>query len=165
MVSTERFMVKTIFEKNYPYQAAGRTWAVPELRLTPLPDGTVVILEEEINHIHRAIANEICGSPENLTIDELEFLCDITLTSFTDIADYLGIHKSTLTRWRKVGEVPRLPISLLLKKWFWFKLFGQDLGNRSVKIGQLENERDFLSYARDQAIQKELANPIEKITE
>ena len=90
-------MVKTIFEKNYPYQAAGRIWGVPELRLTTLPDGTVAILEEEINRIHRAIANEICGSPENLTIDELEFLCDITLTSFTDVADYLGMKSEKYT--------------------------------------------------------------------
>ena len=74
--------MKTILKRNYPYQAAGRTWAVPELHLALMPDGTAAILEEEIDRIHRAIANEICGSPENLTMDELEFLCDITLTSF-----------------------------------------------------------------------------------
>lgn len=91
-----------------PHQTAGRTWAVRELRLVRMPDKTVVILEEEIDRIHRAIANEICGSPDTLSIDELEFLCDVTDTSFAEVADYLGIHKSTVTRWRKAGEVPKV---------------------------------------------------------
>ena len=150
-------------EEHNPYQAAGRIWVVPELRLTTMPDGTVAILEEEVDRIHRAIANEICGSPEKLTIDELEFLCDITLTSFTDVADYLDVHRSTLTKWRKAGEVPRLLASLLLKKWFWFKLFGHELGDRSVKIGQLENEENFLLYVKNQVIRENLADSIKEM--
>ena len=155
--------MKILIKKNYPYQAAGRVWAVPELRLVTMPDGTIAILEEEIDRIHRAIANEICGSSDNLSMEELEFLCDITRTSFTDVADYLGVHRSTLTKWRKTGEVPRTIISLVLKKWFWFKLFGHDLGSRSVKIEQLKDEGVFLSFAKSQAIERHLAEPIEKM--
>ena len=32
--------LKTKIKKNYPYQAAGRTWTVPKLELTSLPDGS-----------------------------------------------------------------------------------------------------------------------------
>ena len=155
--------MKTLNRKNYPYQAAGRTWSVPELHLVTMSDGTVAILEEEINRIHRAIANEICGSPNNLSIEELEFLCDITQTSFTDVADYLGVHRSTLTKWRKTDGVPRTVISSVLKKWFWFKLFGRDLGSRSVKIEQLKDEGTFLSFAKNQAIDRHLAEPIKRM--
>jgi hypothetical protein len=31
---------------------------------------------------------------------ELEFLCDVTGTSFADVAGVLHIHRSTVTRWR-----------------------------------------------------------------
>lgn len=159
-VSVEETM-KTLNKKNYPYQAAGRTWRVPELHLARIPDGAVVILEEEIRRIHRAIANEICGTPDSLSRDELEFLCDITGTSSSEIADYLGIHRSTLTKWRKTGEIPKNVMSLVLKKWFWFKLFGKELGDRTVRIRHLQDEESFLSYAKTQAIERNLAEPIE----
>ena len=96
--------MKTRIKKKYPYQAAGRTWVIPEFHLSELPDGTIAILESEINRIHHAIANEICGNEESLSKEELEFLCDITQTSFSEIADYLGIHRSTLTKWRTTGK-------------------------------------------------------------
>jgi hypothetical protein len=150
-------------KKNYPYQAAGRTWAVRELHLAMMPDKTVVILEEEIDRIHRAIANEICGSPETLSIDELGFLCDVTDTSFAEVADHLGIHRSTVTRWRKAGEVPKNVMSVILKKWFWSKLFGQDVGDRSVPLGHMIDEGAFLSFARQAAIDKYLAEQIEQM--
>ena len=155
--------METLTEKNYPYQVAGRTWKVPELRLTKLPDGTVVILEEEIDRIHRAVANEICGSSEPLSMRELEFLCDITQKTFSEIAEYLGLHRSTLTKWRKAGAVPRNWIGLALKKWFWFALFGQDMGEQTIPIYQIQDESCFLSYVRDQAIEDHLTEPIQKL--
>ena len=155
--------MKTLTKKNYPYQAAGRTWAVRELRLVTMPDKTVAILEDEIDRIHRAIANEICGSPDPLSMDELEFLCDITATSFAEVANYLGIHRSTVTRWRKAGEVPKSVMSVVLKKWFWFKLFGQEVGDRSVPLGHIVDEGAFLSFARQEAIDKHLAEQIERM--
>ena len=90
---------RTKVKRDYPYQAAGRTWSVPALRLTSLPDGSAAISEDEIQRIHRAIANEVCGDPGNLTMAELEFLCDVTGTSFADVAGVLHIHRSTVTRW------------------------------------------------------------------
>jgi hypothetical protein len=53
--------MKTAVKKSYPYQAAGQTWSVPELRLVSLPDGTIAISEAEIHQLHQAIANEMCG--------------------------------------------------------------------------------------------------------
>ena len=144
--------------------AAGRLWSVPQLHLTTLPDGTVAILEEEIEHIHRGIANEICGSIEALTVGELEFLCDLTLTPWSAAAEFLGVHRSTLSKWRRTEVVPRSVISLALKKWFWFKLFGKELGSRTVKLSCLSSEGAFLSYARQEAIERALAEPIEKLS-
>lgn len=155
--------MKTTIEKNYPYQAAGRLWLVPQLRLTILPDGTVALLEEEVERIHRAIANEICGNTEALTVAELEFLCDLTLTSWAQVAEFLGVHRSTLSKWRQTGVVPRAVISLALKRWFWFKLFGEELGSRTVKLSCLSSEGAFLSYARQEAIERAVAEPIEKL--
>lgn len=157
--------MKTLTKKNYPYQTAGRTWAVRELHLVMMPDKTVAILEEELARIHRAIANEICGSPEMLSMAELEFLCDVADTSLTEVAEYLGIHRSTVTRWRKAGEVPKSVMSVALKKWFWFKLFGQEVGDRSVPLGHIVDEEAFLSFARQEAIDKHLAEQIEPMRE
>ena len=148
-------------EREYPYQAAGRTWVVPELHLNTLPDGTVVILEEETKRIHRAIANEICGSPESLSVDELDFLCDITGTPYSGIADYLGLHRSTLTKWRTAGRVPRQITGLMLKKWFWFKLFGDQLGKGTLQIEDMQDETSLLSAVRSRAIESDLAEPME----
>lgn len=154
--------METISQQNYPYQAAGRLWLVPELCLTRMPDETLAIMQDEIDQIHRAIANEICGSPDPLTNDELEFLCDVTLTSFAEVAESLDVHKSTLTKWRKSRE--HLPpwTSLLLKKRFWFKIFGDQLRNQTVRLEQVEDDADFLAFARNQAIEEDLAVPIRK---
>ena len=155
--------MKITIKQEYPYQAAGRLWVVPHLRLATLPDGTVALLEEEIDRVHRGIANEICGSPEDLTLAELEFLCDCTLTGWAEVAQFLGLHRSSLSKWRRTGAIPRSGLSLGLKKWFWFKLFGRDLGDGSVKLSCLSSEGAFLAYARQAAIDRALAEPIEKM--
>ena len=151
---------KTKIKKNYPYQAAGRTWTVPELRLNSLPDGSAAISEEEIQRIHRAIANEICGGEASLTMAELEFLCDVTATSFSDVANALQIHRSTVTRWRKTGEVPKSVMSLVLKKWFWNLLFGKSLENEAVPLDCAVDETRFLSFLKQETIDKHLADPV-----
>jgi len=151
---------RTKVKKNYPYQAAGRTWTIPELRLTSLPDGSAAISEEEIQRIHRAIANEICGDETSLTMAELEFLCDVTDTSFSDVANALKIHRSTVTRWRKAGEVPKTVMSLVLKKWFWYRLFGKSFENEAVPLDCAVDETKFLSFARQETIDKHLADPV-----
>ena len=155
--------MKTLIKKKYPYRAAGQTWIIPEFHLSKLPDGTIAVLEEEINRIHYAIANEICGDENGLSKDELEFLCDMTQTSFSEIADYLGIHQSTLTQWRTAGQIPKNVMGLVLKKWFWFKLFGQKLGRRKISISQFRDEVRFFSFAKAEAIQRNLAEHVEKM--
>ena len=154
--------MNSLSEKNYKYQAAGRTWVVPKLKLDKMPDGTVALMEDEIERIHRDIANEICGTAENLSKDELEFLCDVAGTPFSEVADYLGVHKSTITKWRKT-EVPKNALNLLLKRWFWFRLFGAELAESTVEIRQLEDEKTFLSYARREAIGMKLVKPIRRM--
>ena len=146
--------------KDYPYQAAGRTWMVPELRLAALPDGTAAISEEEIERIHRAIANEICGDETNLTVAELEFLCDVTGTSFSDVAAALKIHRSTVARWRGSGVVPGSVMGLALKKWFWYRLFGEDLGHEEVPIDIAVDEAKLLSFLRKETLDRHLADPV-----
>ena len=153
-------VLKTKTKKNYLYQAAGRTWTVPELQLSSLPDGSAAISEEEIQRIHRAIANEICGGEATLTMAELEFLCDVTETTFSDVARALKIHRSTVTRWRKAGEVPRSVMSLVLKKWFWNLLFGKSLENEAVPLDCAVDDTKFLSFVRRETIDKHLADPI-----
>jgi DNA-binding transcriptional regulator YiaG len=154
--------LKTKTKKNYPYQAAGRTWTVPELEFTSLPDGTAAIAEAEIARVQRAIANEICGDDGNLTMAEMEFLCDATDMSLTDVASTLKIHRSTVTRWKKVGEVPTSVMSLVLKKWFWSLLFGPSLANETVPLDQAVDETKLLSYLRHETIEHNLADPVSK---
>jgi len=151
--------METKTELNYPFQAAGRVWQVPELALTRLPDGTLAISQEEILRVHRAIANELCGGSRDLTGVELEFFCDVTDHLFAEVASYLGVHKSTVTKWRRGGRLPHLA-SLALKKWFWFGLFGDALHEWNVPLGRLEDDAEFLALARAQAIARELVEPV-----
>lgn len=152
-----------IIEHNYKYRVAGLTWLIPELSLDQLPDGTMAISAEEIDRIHLAIANEICGSSSELTFDQLEFLCDVSETPFYEVAEHLGMHKSTLSKWRKTGAVPNTPTSFFLKKWFWFKLFGERLGNRTVKWKDLGDEERLLSLAKSHAINQRLTEPVKEL--
>lgn len=70
-----------------------------------------------------ADANDICGSAAPLTGAELGFLCELTGTSFADVAAFLPTNRSNVTYWIRGGrELPRLE-SYRVKKWFWRKLF------------------------------------------
>ncbi len=151
-------------EKDYKYRAAGRTWLVPELHLEKMPDGTLTISQDEIDRIHRAIANQICGSPEALTFEELEFLSDVSATPFYEVAKQIGMHKSTLSKWRKSGAVPNSITSIFLKRWFWFRLFGQGLGNKTVKLKDLGDEAAFLTLAKSHAIGQKLTESVTELT-
>jgi hypothetical protein len=154
--------LQTEVRTDYPYQAAGRTWMVPELLLTSLPDGSAAISEQEINRIHRAIANEICGSDANLSMAELELLCDVTDTTLADVANALRIHRSTVTRWRKSGEVPKSIISLVLKKWFWHLLFGSSFGPKAVPLDCALDEAKLLPFLKEETIQQRLADSVSR---
>ena len=156
--------MRSLVEKDYKYRAAGRIWLLPELHLVQVPDGTLTISQDEIDRIHRAIANHICGSPSNLSFDELEFLCDASDTPFYEVADHLCMHKSTLSKWRKSGSVSNSVLSLFLKRWFWFKLFGDRLGNKTVRLKDLGDETEFLAIAKTHAIGQRLTDRVEELT-
>ena len=153
-----------VTEKNYKYRAAGQTWLIPRLYLEEMPDGTLAISQEEIDRIHRAIANEICGSTSGLSFNQLEFLCDVTETPFYAVAEHIGVHKSTLPKWRRAGVVSNSPTSVFLKKWFWFRLFEEELGNKTVKWKDLGDEWRFLTLAKSHAIGEKLTEPVEELT-
>lgn len=150
----------TQVKRNHPYQAAGRMWSVRALRLTSLPDGSAAISEEDIQRIHCAIANGICGDPGKLTMADVEFLCDVSRASFTGVAGVLRVHRSTVTRWRQTGEVPGSVMSLVQKKWFWFRLFGDSLGKETVPVDCAINDAKLLSFLQRETIDRELAEPI-----
>ncbi len=148
--------MKTIDHADYPIHAAGRIWSVDTARLTQLHDGTLGISYAELKRIHRAIANSVCGTGGVLTTDELEFLCDITDTRYADVARAVDVDKSTVTLWRKKGGVSKLPFSLLLKRWFWFKLFGEQLGETSLPLSSVASDELLLERVRDEAIHQEM---------
>ncbi|MGM0574106.1 MAG: hypothetical protein ACQEXJ_00030 [Myxococcota bacterium] len=148
--------MKTIEHADYPIHAAGRVWVVESATLTELRDGTLGLSSAELSRIHRAIANAICGTPGKLTADELEFLCDITDTSYADVARVLDVDKSTITLWRKKGVVSKLPFSLLLKRWFWFELFGSELGDTNLPLSALATDELLLRRVQQAAIEQEM---------
>jgi DNA-binding transcriptional regulator YiaG len=154
--------MKTRTESNYPYAAAGRVWIIPTYTLAVLPDGTPVVLKTELDRVHRAIGNEICGSPENLIVEELDFLCDITATTYTELADMLDMNRSSLSRWKRPGAVPSRATSNLLKRWFWMKLFGGDLGDVEVPLTLLNRDAKLLEYLHQRALDDGVAGPVER---
>lgn len=153
--------MKTHIIRDYPFEAAGRTWSVPRLELLELPDGSRALSQAEITRVHAAIANEICGSSSSLTIDELDFLCDITETPVAAVAESLGLHRSTLSKWRAAGEISKTLYTLHLKRWFWFMIFGDQLREQSISFDHLRDEQEFLRYAHERAIHERLADPVE----
>ena len=155
--------MKTFVEQDYELHAAGRMWVLPEVTLAELPDGSVGISAQELERAHRAIANAICGSPERLSVEELEFLCDVADVTFTELANYLDVDKSTVTQWRRRGVIPRRPIGLLAKKWFWLKLFGKDAKAWRLALSVVSNEERFLDHASKRAIDRQYTVPVEEV--
>ena len=154
--------MKTKTERHYPYAAAGRVWVMPTYTLTVLADGTPVVMKSELDRVHRAIGNEICGAADNLTVDELDFLCDVTATTYTELAEVLDMNKSSLSRWKKPGAVPSRASSNLLKRWFWMKLFGSDLKSAAVPLTLLNRDAKLLEYLRQRALDDGVAGPVER---
>lgn len=134
------------------------------MTLAVMPDGTVALSQQEIDRIHRAIANAICGDARPLSAAELEFLCDVTDTRFADVARHLDLDRSAVSRWKSRSRtVPKLH-SLRLKKWFWFQLFGAELGNEDVPLYLAADEASLLEHAMQEAIAKKLTATVLKTT-
>jgi len=149
-----------VTEKNYRYHEAGRIWLVKALRFTKLPDGALGLSQAEINRVHRAIANEVCGDERSLTGEEFEFLCAVAAVTFTEVAGVVHIDRSTLTKWRDAGKPMPVLRSLFLKRWFWFKLFGEGVAEQSVPLRALQDDVEFLRIAHDTAIRENLTESI-----
>lgn len=152
----------TIVERDYSYLAAGKVWTVPELRLVRLPDGTIAVSADEIQRVSRAIANEICGAAEPLTAEELEFLCGTCAVSYSEVGDAVGVHRSALTRWRKASSTVRATTSQALKKWFWFQLFGSDLGDGTIPLSAARDDAALLRVAHDRALQSNTVSLVQE---
>lgn len=148
---------------DYLYRAAGSSWVVPELRLTVFEDGNEGISQAEIERVHRAIANEICGDAGRMTFEELEFLCDVSDASLSDVARALEVHRSTVTRWRAANSVPPGMSSMAAKRFFWFRIFGDSVRGRSIPLEMAGSDRRFLQFVHDQARRDHLADPISRV--
>jgi len=144
--------MKKRIARQYPIHAGGHVWNVGAVSLVELPDGTEAISQVELARVHRAIANAICGTAEVLTMDELEFLCDVTSTTFTQVAGYLDLNKSTITTWRRKGVVPSRLTSNALKRWFWFRMFGAELATEHLPISRFQDDEAFLESASERAV-------------
>ncbi len=143
--------------RPYRLHAAGHLWELAAARLSTLPDGTEAISAEETERVHRAVANAICGRGAPLAFSEFAFLCDVTGTTWSEAAAHLGLHKSTVSTWRRRGEVPSRVIGDALKRFFWFKLFGKHLGQQTVPLASFASDPTFLEVAAQAAVAARLS--------
>ena len=152
--------MRSITESNYPFQAAGRVWVVPELRLQSLPDGSTGVSMQEFGRIHRAIANQICGSPGPLSAAEFEFLCDLVDVPYAQIAAMVGLDRSALTKWMGAGKPMRVDRSNLLKQWFMLRIFEHAVGRSRLPLSQLAEQGPLLERLREVVLRRGAASPI-----
>ena len=155
--------------ENYPYVTAGRTWIIPKVVLKKDPAGMTVMPGVEIERMQRSVVNEICGEAAPLKPEELEFLCDVTCTSYVEVARFLDVSKGSVTFWKKPGKIVPLNESLRLKRWFWHKIFKPfaDLKNSGVSMDAVSDDRLLLPLLHEIAVKRKAAsalarNPQEK---
>lgn len=153
--------MKSRVVRDYPIPAGGHLWTVDAVAVSELPDGTQAVSQAELQRIHRAVANAICGARGVLSFEELDFLCDVTATTYSQVADHLDLNKSTVTTWRRRGSVPSRVTSNALKRWFWFRLFGEDLAAERVPLSRFQNDEAFLEVAAQRAIRSKVTIPVE----
>ncbi len=162
--TTKGFVPEKKVFRRYPFPAAGRVWTIPEVTFLVAPDKTLGLAPSEVLRVHRAIANEIIGSTEDLTPDELEYLADLTEATYADLAKAIGVARSNLTNWRN-KDIPR-PYGQLLKRWFWVQLFGEDLakngGELRMTADVVRDDTGLLAVMHDEAIKRKLAFPLKR---
>jgi len=154
--------VETIVKVNYPYRAGGRIWNIPAMVFVKGPDGILGISSLELERIHKAIANEICGSVTNLTREELEFLSGVCGISYSEVASSCGFNRANISFWRKQGYV-NAKDSFLLKKFFWINIFSSNI----AKLGPIDtitllDERSLLQLMRRVAIEDKVTFEIKQ---
>lgn len=154
MQKTGDFMNKKTSKKikNYLYQTAGSTWKIPDVQIEISEISKQEIIPgREITRINKFVANEICCSYQELTGDELDFLCDLTTTKYTEAAAKVGLTKSVVSKWVAKGK-EKIPLasSLILKKWFWEKVFHAK-SLKSVSPNLIFDDKMLFDYLRSHA--------------
>jgi hypothetical protein len=147
--------MKSIVVRDHPVHVAGREWIVPEVRLSELPGGQRGLSEVEIDRIHLAIANQLCGSPDPLSAEEFEFLCDTADVPIRRVAEALRLDRSTFTKWIGSGRPMRPERSWLVKRWFLDRLFGDQAGRVPARIAS--DHTAFLQWFRERVVRRGLA--------
>ena len=147
-----RYAPKNFTEHDHPFLAASQLWVVPSITLTRMPDGKVSISVSEVRRIHRAVANAICAQADSPSPDELEFLCDITDTTLSDLSESLGVAKSTVSRWRSGSRSIPPPVRGLLLRTFWLSLFESDISDWQWPSAWLQSDSTFLAMATRKAV-------------
>ena len=139
--------------KRYPYQAAGRTWQIPDVQIEASQNGTEVLPGREVTRMNEYIVHKICCDYSELTGEELAFLCDLTTTKYTEVASKLGVTKSIVSKWVAKGkEKFSLVYSIILKKYFWAKVF--DTKHLShIELSLAFDDEKLFNYMKIQIIQ------------
>jgi hypothetical protein len=142
-----------IVEKNYKIHTAGAVWVIPEVYFTRNSTGELSLTKEELDKINGSIANHICSQEKELTWEQFDFLCKITITKYAQIADMLHIDKSTVSKWKN-GKLEYLA-SFVLKQYFWQKVFSKFL--EDTRGGSIDDQ---LKNMGEKAIKEKWAKSI-----
>lgn len=144
-----------VVQTDYHYHAAGRIWKIPEVKLQKYPDGHLNIGLDEITRINEAISNEICGKSNPMTGGELEFLCDATDTRYIEVAKKFQVSKGNVSHWVSSTSPISFERSLILKRWFWAKMFSDRVSNLVwdiQKVARFVDDDIFFSALKSVAI-------------
>lgn len=120
---------------NHPIPMIGRVWIFPEVTYVKDPEGELGISLAELKKLQLAIANAVCGEDSRLSCDEFDFLMDLSESSVKEISLLLKCHSSNVGRWRNKDNLPPLE-SVVLKEFFWVKLFGGCVEYPNAIFGQ-----------------------------
>ena len=135
--------------ENYLYQAAGKTWNIPNVQIEINELGSEVIPGRETTRMTRFVAKEICSTYTEINGDELNFLCNITGTTYTEVASKIGVTKGIVSKWvAKKDSSISLANSILIKKYFFLKIFGND-NLKDVSIFVAYDDEKLFQYIKD----------------
>ncbi len=153
---------ETFAQKNYDWHAAGKLWTFDRVTFTKSPDGEVGIAFDELDRMNKLIANEICRNTNSMTASELEFFCEITSTTYVEVARFLHVSKATVSQWVRKKSTLSFAGSVLLKELFWDKVFGKELSTakRNSRAVMPEDKLSSMGrYAEEHEIVKGTVRP------
>lgn len=145
--------MEPLIVSNFEFPAAGRTWIVPDYRLTRLRDGSLGVPRSEFRRVHLAIAVAICGAPGPMSAKEFEFLSDIADVPYAQVAEMVGLDRSAITKWMERENRPmRVDRSNLLKQWFLVTLFAEAIRQHAVPKEALAQDATVLPILRREIV-------------